>query len=450
MKGTFHNPLNGLLHKIFNNRMTTAVFSVLTAVVIWFVISIAIYPTTPRTISHVKLNVDIAGSSVEENGLSVIDSSVQEVTVQIEGDRSQIGTIKPEDLTASAVLENITTAGTKTLSIAVTSNNGISFNVKSIKPSTVNVKFDKIATYTFDVVPQIPNVTFADGCIVDEADMVTTPSTVEVTGPVQQLDQVAKCVAQTDQKLQLSASTNLLSDQLLFYNEKGALLDDSDFTYDDIRYSMEIPVLYQKTLDVTYQITNAPSSFDQSSLDLKLSLDQITLAAPNDSLGDMKEFNIGSVSLSEIGLDFSKDFKLEMPEGFTNESGVNAVTLSLDSTGLVKKDFVISKIGLINAPSSYDLRVLTQQLTVSVIGPADEVKNLDATDITVNVDLLSYSVQADAVKGNTVSFNYVPTISFQNHPTVWAVGDYKVAITGTYTGSNSASTTAAASTTTTP
>ena len=116
MKGTFHNPLNGLLHKIFNHRMTTAVFSVLTAVVIWFVISIAIYPTTPRTISHVKLNVDIAGSSVEENGLSVIDSSVQEVTVQIEGDRSQIGTIKPEDLTASAVLENITTAGTKTLS----------------------------------------------------------------------------------------------------------------------------------------------------------------------------------------------------------------------------------------------------------------------------------------------------------------------------------------------
>ena len=314
----------------------------------------------------------------------------------------------------------------------------------------MNVKFDKIATYTFDVVPQIPNVTFADGCIVDEADMVTTPSTVEVTGPVQQLDQVAKCVAQTDQKLQLSASTNLLSDQLLFYNEKGALLDDSDFTYDDIRYSMEIPVLYQKTLDVTYQITNAPSSFDQSSLDLKLSLDQITLAAPNDSLGDMKEFNIGSVSLSEIDLDFSKDFKLEMPEGFTNESGVNAVTLSLDSTGLVKKDFVISEIGLINAPSSYDLRVLTQQLTVSVIGPADEVKNLDATDITVNVDLLSYSVQADAVKGNTVSFNYVPTISFQNHPTVWAVGDYKVAITGTYTGSNSASTTAAASTTTTP
>ena len=161
--------------------------------------------------------------------------------------------------------------------------------------------------------------------------MVTTPSTVEVTGPVQQLDQVAKCVAQTDQKLQLSASTTLLSDQLLFYNEKGALLDDSDFTYDDIRYSMEIPVLYQKTLDVTYQITNAPSSFDQSSLDLKLSLDQITLAAPNDSLGDMKEFNIGSVSLSEIGLDFSKDFKLEMPEGFTNESGVNTVTLSLDT-----------------------------------------------------------------------------------------------------------------------
>ena len=57
--------------------------SVAIAIVLWFVISIAIYPTTPRTLHHVPLKVEIAGTSAEENGLSVIDYDVQDVTVQI-------------------------------------------------------------------------------------------------------------------------------------------------------------------------------------------------------------------------------------------------------------------------------------------------------------------------------------------------------------------------------
>ena len=67
--------------------------SVAIAIVLWFVISIAIYPTTPRTLHHVPLNVEIAGTSAEENGLSVIDYDVQDVTVQIEGNRSKVGNI---------------------------------------------------------------------------------------------------------------------------------------------------------------------------------------------------------------------------------------------------------------------------------------------------------------------------------------------------------------------
>ena len=67
--------------------------SVAIAIVLWFVISIAIYPTTPRTLHHVPLKVEIAGTSAEENGLSVIDYDVQDVTVQIEGNRSKVGNI---------------------------------------------------------------------------------------------------------------------------------------------------------------------------------------------------------------------------------------------------------------------------------------------------------------------------------------------------------------------
>ncbi len=80
--------------------------------------------------------------------------------------------------------------------------------------------------------------------------------------------------------------------------------------------------------------------------------------------------------------------------------------------------------------------MLTQQLKVSIIGPADVMETLDASDLTANVDLLSYSTQAGAVDGDTVTFNYTPTITCSKYNTVWATGDYRVAVQGVRTSGN--------------
>ena len=151
----------------------------------------------------------------------------------------------------------------------------------------------------------------------------------------------------------------------------------------------------------------------------------------------MSEFNIGSVALRDIDLNYSNDFVVNVPDDYVNQSGFSTVTLALDSTDLVKKDFVISDIGVVNAPATYNFKVLTQQLKVSIIGPADVMETLDASDLTANVDLLSYSTQAGAVDGDTVTFNYTPTITCSKYNTVWATGDYRVAVQGVRTSGNS-------------
>ncbi len=418
---------------MYDSRLAMMIVSLIVAIILWFVISIAIYPTTPRTIYNIPLTIDISGSTAEEYGLSVIDCDVEEVTVQIEGNRSQIGNLTAENLTASVEVDSVSTAGTKKLSITVTSNDGIAFDVKSVSPSTVSVVFDYIVTETFDIQPSTPNITFTDGCILDEENYACTPSTIDVTGPQQELNQVSYCVAETQQSEQLASSKILTTDTLLFYNESGTEVDATNFSYDMARFSIEVPVLYQKSLDITYQITNAPSDFDLDCLNLTLSESQILLAAPSSTIDEMSEFNIGSIALRDIDLDFSQDFTVSIPDDYTNQSGFSTVTLTLDSTGLAKKDFVLTDISVVNAPASYDFEVLTSQLTVSIIGPEEVLEELDASDITANVDLLSYSVQADAVDSDTVTFNYTPTISCSKYDNVWAVGDYRVAVQGTST-----------------
>lgn len=100
-----------LFSYLFNTRMGTMIFSIITAIFLWFAISINLYPTTPRTISHIPLTVDITGTAAELNGYSVIDYSVKEVTVQIEGNRSQVGNLDANDMIATPVVENVTSSG---------------------------------------------------------------------------------------------------------------------------------------------------------------------------------------------------------------------------------------------------------------------------------------------------------------------------------------------------
>lgn len=427
-------------NSLFKSRVFTIIASIALGIICWFVISISVYPTTPRTINNIPVTVELAGTAAEENGLSVIDMDVSTISVQIEGNRSDVGNLDADNMVARVVTDDVTSAGTKSLSFHVESTTGVEFTVKSMTPSKVNVTFDCIKTYTFDITPSIPNITFAEGCVLDEDNLVCTPSTIEVTGPQSQLDQVTSCVAEVEESDSLSASHVFVADTLQFYNEGGAEMDSEDLTYDAASFTVEVPVLYQKTMDILYQITNAPSNFDLDCLNLSLSEEKITLAAPNNSVEDMDEFNIGSVALRDIDLDFSQDFVVDVPDEYENCSGFTVVNLSLDSTGLAKKDFVLTDIGVVNAPASYDFEVLTQQLTVSMIGPEDVLEKLDASDITANVDLLSYSVQANGVEGDSVTFNYTPTISCAKYNNVWAVGDYHVSVQGNAQSSENEST----------
>ncbi len=102
----FRNFKNNVLNSL-NNNMAIVIYAVIISVILWFVISITIYPTTPKTFNNVPLDIDITGTSAESNGLSVIESSTEKVNVTIMGNRSRIGNLKAEDLVAKAVVENV-------------------------------------------------------------------------------------------------------------------------------------------------------------------------------------------------------------------------------------------------------------------------------------------------------------------------------------------------------
>ncbi len=431
LKNIKNNVLNS-----FNNNMAMMIYSIVIAILLWFVISITIYPTTPKTLSNIPLTIDITGTSAEENDLSVISSTIKNVTVTIKGDRSRIGSLTAEDLSASAVIENVNSAGKHSLNISVKSKDtDIKFDVTEIKPSKVEVMFDKIDTREYELSVNAPNITADDGLYMDRSEFKVTPSTIEITGPSTQLDSIENAEIYVETKQKLDTAYTFHSSDVVLYDKNESKISTENIKFDEKDFTIDIPVYMQKELDLTYDIRYAPANFDISSLNLELNVDKISLASPNTELLKIDTWNVGSIPLYDLDLDFNKSFTLDIPSNYKDLSNVSTVNVKLNQEGLAKKTVTINDISIVNAPSNYDCTVNTYGLTFDIIGPEDDIEEITEKDILVSVDLLKYTVQSS-------NFTADSTISFPNYDKVWAVGLQKVSITATSTSQTNTGTVA--------
>lgn len=403
------------------------ILSLLLAILIWLVVAMTLYPSIPKTIENIPLSVDIAGSPAADSGLSVISCDVDTVDVQLVGSRTQIGNLNAENLTAYVDYENVTSTGKKTLSIKVKSDSGINYEVKSITPSTAVVELDKYDTLPFEVKPKIPNVKYAEGKTIDPDEFTCEPDIINITGPSAQLAKISSVYAVSDRNLTLDSSYTLNSDEVQLFSEDGTRIDASSLLFDTSTFTINIPVLTQKTVKPVVQILNAPTDFDQSCLDFKMSADSLTIAS-NNSFSEIPDtLDIGKIPLSDLDIGYSNTFDISTvleTSGMINKSGIDSITVTLNDEGLAKKEFVLdgSSIRLSNTPNdNYDYDILTQKLTISVIGPEGVISELTASDFTADVNLLNADTSQD-------QFNYDVTISCLTHDNVWSVTKAKVSI----------------------
>jgi len=418
---------DGVARKAQTN-LSLAIYSLLIAILAWFVISMTFYPSVPKTIKNVDLSLDISGSSAAENGLSVIDCDVKQVNVRIKGSRTQVGNIDASSLVAYIDAENVKTTGTKTLTIKVRSENGDNFELESVYPETANVVFDKIETREFAVKPKIPNIKYSEGKALYLEEFVCSPEVVNITAPTATLDNIANCYAVSQKELTLDSSYSLPSDKIQIYAEDGTEIDTNSnkIKFSTTAFNITIPVLTQKNVDLTVSLVGGPDKFDSEWFKSKLRFsngsEKIAVASKSSQAVIADPLEIGKVVISEVDIDpaYSTTFQLTnmlKSNNMINMSNLDEVTVSLDTTDLVKRTFVLdhSKITASNGPNSfeYDYNVATLSLTFDAIGPADVMKDLTASDFTADANLLSEPISSD-------QFSKEVTISCSKSDKVWS------------------------------
>ncbi|MBP3268412.1 MAG: hypothetical protein J6M07_08880, partial [Ruminococcus sp.] len=201
----------------------------------------------------------------------------------------------------------------------------------------------------------------------------------------------------------------------------------SHLTCTPLSFEITVPVLTQKTVTPIVQIINAPENFDKSTLKLKMSPDTLVLASNNANAVISDTYEVQKINLSDFDLGYSKEFDISerlSEAGMINLSGADSVTVSLDDSGLARKEITLDaeNIHVSNVPNdNYDYNVLNQKLTITVVGPAEVIDVMTSADFIADASLLNMDSSI-----HPLSFDAVITCTSSDK--VWSVTKAKISI----------------------
>ncbi len=392
----------------FVRNLKTIIQAVVFSIFIWFFISIQIFPDVSMHIENVPVSCSPT-SFMEEEKLIITSVDTEKVTIQVEGKRYSMSELNGENFSGVCDMSKVYEAGEHTVPIEIKALTDIDCKIRSTS-LTAKVTVEKIITRDIKVIPDTRNITIANEMQI-EGDVTVSPETITVTGEEKLVSAIdhASAVADTVDGLDRSAE---LPAHIVYYTSAGKEIENSGINADNTDFTVSIPVYKVKTLPVQVKFTGSSTgagSFTAEDLEYTMSINEITIASPDSSIDNLDAIDIGEISLSSLTL---KDLQggvqlpVELPEGYKNISGNKSITVTFpaaDDFGQLGFTVPSDNFTIINAPTAYDVKMLTNEIVVSVVGYSDYIQEMTPSDIYATLNLLGMEL-SEGTKTLSVTF----------------------------------------------
>lgn len=409
----------------FVKNLKTLILSVVCAIIIWFAISIQLFPNVTDHIDNVTVIAEPTQYMKDEN-LQITDYD-ETVTIHIQGKRYVIGTLTADDFAASLDLSGVTTPGTHTVSVIVNkveANNDYEITTSGL---TSKITVERIISEDIPIEVNTSNISVADELQIQESDIELSSDTIKVSGEESLVKSVAKAVIEPVFEGVMTETTEVQG-VVSLYNSAGTKIENPNLDYNSNNYTVTIPIYRVKTLPLNVSIIY-PDNFNENSLPYTIQPEEITIAAPaNDtSIENLEKIDVGEINLANIT---SRDLQginlaISLPDGYKNLSNTGSARIlfkNTDSYGNLEFTVSTDNFTILNGDSNYDYSFVTNNINVTAIGPSNVLQNLSHDDITGTVNLLG--VQAEGgVKTLTVTMRIAG-----QRVSAWITGEYKVDI----------------------
>lgn len=418
------------LARFFFGDLRIVLISVFLAFIAWFMISVNEFPEIDKSLIGIPIEAEPT-DFMKTNNLQIIGDYTGTTDIRISGKRYDISDLKAEDFTASLDLTNVRRAGTYDLSVTIAcKKDKVDYSLVENTQMAVTITVDEIATREFPITASAPDISLPEGYYVDE--ITSNPPTVTITGSVSVLDEISRVEANASYDGS-TLESHEVNTGLTIYKNNGSRLDNSTVKFSTENVLVNIPILIQKELPLKFRFTGVPQNFDIDTLKYTMQPESIMVAAPDGSINNLSELELEDpISLTDIRINQTvSTVPIKLPDGYKNLSGMNSVRITWDIADYSKLDFPVSNITIVNEPDNMDVSVITQELTLTVIGPSEDISSLSSSDFYVTANLLSTSLH-DGSQDVPVSV----IISGSSGKTCWAVGSYKITVSAVTTSVN--------------
>lgn len=405
-----------MIERLRDSRTFYIIVSVILAIIFWLYVRAEVNPEQNGVIRNVP--VELTGESVlASQGLAVAEVSDENVDFEIRAPASVLTTLNKRNVTAIVDVSKCA-EGENVLYFTPKVASNVNYEGTTWVgqlPETVTVRVEKLDSKIYPIEFQLRG-SVAEGYQVGTAAI--SPETVTVSGPVEQVSQIAKVVAilEVDEMSEQYAG-NL---PLVLLNAQGEVLNDLDVTMDTESAYVVLPIVTVKEISLAVNLVDGGGATAEDAT-YEINPQKIIVAGPSEAMEGLTEISLGSVDLSKVIGSKVITMPISLSPTLENVSGISSATVTVEVSDLATRSLEVDNISLINVPAGYRVSIVTQERSIVIRGRSEQIREVDASQIRIVADL--------GGEITTVGTYPVPVnVYLDGNNSVGVVGEYTIVI----------------------
>lgn len=408
--------------KLFYNNKFVAVFSVLSSLIIWIVVSSSSTESNPVTISDIPINVPLSESAVQD-GLKIFSGHDLKARVEIAGNRLVVGQVTKDNIqiSASQSAATIMSPGNYTLELSAKKVGLLKDYeiVSDVKPSVITVMVDRYRESEFTIEPEI-NFNPKQGYFV--GNTVLSSQKVILSGPETEISKIKKVKILSNVPGEISSPITLRL-PIVMYDayDKQILSETISASVDEVEAS--IPVLMKKEIEILPDFSNLPVGIDikKEYKDFaKVNPLKLEIAGPEEIVSVLKNVKLDAIDFNKVNFqNFKFVLPINLPQGCRSLNNVYTAEVNLNLSQFREKIFSINQFSFKNLPEGKKANVYNKSINILVLGPISEINSIKQSDIVAEIDFEG--------KNDFLSSMEMPVkLYIKNSDKSWIYGQYYV------------------------